>query len=224
MTSRSDGFTLLELLVAMTLLALLLAILFGGLRTGSRVWEAGDQRSDDLARLQAAQSFLRRQIGDLFPLHLEDGSRDAPVVAVAGDETSFSFAGLLPTHFDFTGFQTISVGVIDKSDGRHLAVEWWPFDAEDTAPATVPDERRSLLIENVESARFSYFGADEQDGAARWVDEWRDWQAPPSLVSIAVTFDGGDRRYWPTLVIRVPSTAPPIERAEDDLADEPENE
>jgi prepilin-type N-terminal cleavage/methylation domain-containing protein len=40
--ATEHGFTLLELLVAITLLGLLMAALFGGLRLGARVWETAD--------------------------------------------------------------------------------------------------------------------------------------------------------------------------------------
>ena len=48
------GFTLLELLVAITLLGLLMAALFGGLRLGTRVWETADARLDSSANRRAA--------------------------------------------------------------------------------------------------------------------------------------------------------------------------
>lgn len=210
--ARSGGFTLLELLIAITLLALLLAVLFGGLRTGSRVWEAGDQRSDDLARLQAAQGFLRRQIGDLFPLQKERPTDGSGSVAVSGTKNSFAFAGLLPTHFDFVGFQTITVAVSENRDGRHLTVQWEPFDDNTIVQQQIDsDERQSTLVENVASVRFAYFGAEEDGGDARWFDEWLDRDLPPALVRLSLEFDEGDRRYWPTLVVRVPSTVVSID-------------
>ena len=53
------GFTLLELLISMSLLGLLMLGLFGGLRLGARVWEAGDQQSADRIRVEAVQRFIR---------------------------------------------------------------------------------------------------------------------------------------------------------------------
>ncbi len=59
-----QGFTLLELLVAITLLGLLMAALFGGLRLGARVWETGETRLDASARVQIVQDFLRQRLAE----------------------------------------------------------------------------------------------------------------------------------------------------------------
>ena len=64
-TARAgQGFTLLELLVAITLLGLLMAALLGGLRLGARVWETGEDRLDASARIQVVQDFLRQRLAE----------------------------------------------------------------------------------------------------------------------------------------------------------------
>ncbi len=69
--SRQRGFTLLEILVAVTLLGLLMAALFGGVRLGVRAWEASGARLDDDARLTAVQDFLRERLTQAYEV---DGS------------------------------------------------------------------------------------------------------------------------------------------------------
>lgn len=216
-----SGFTLLELLVATTLLALLLAILFGGLRTGTRVWEAGEQRGADVARLQAAQGFLRRQIGELYPLRVPGRAGELVTVAFDGATSSVTFTGLLPAHFDMGGFQSIRVGEIEDDDGRHLGVEWFPYDPDGEPPADLPEEQRTRLLEKIDTVRVSYFGRDDPTDVPVWRDEWRAREAPPLLVRLQVTLEDGDRRYWPELIVRVPTVDPQIDR---DLDEEEEDE
>lgn len=229
--SGEAGFTLLELLVAATLLALLMAILFGGLRTGTRVWEAGEKRGADIARLQAAHGFLRRQISELYPLQRTARAGDAATVAFDGDKTSVTFTGLLPAHFDIGGFQSIRVGAFEDDDGLHLAVEWVPFDPEGGPPTDIPDEQRTRLLENIDSLSLSYFGAEDPDDAPVWVDTWTEQASAPLLVRLDVSFEDHDRRYWPELIVRVPTTSPVFDRdtdveedEDDDDEDEPEEE
>lgn len=66
--SRSDGgFTLLELLVALTVLGVLMVLMFGGLRFGARVWESGDASLRAMAEMQTAAGLIRRQISQAMP-------------------------------------------------------------------------------------------------------------------------------------------------------------
>ena len=213
---RESGFTLLEMLVAATLLALLMAVLFGGLRTGSRVWEASAVRGDDLARLQSAHSFLRQRIGELYPLRLTVSAGALSSLAFNGTSSSLTFTGLLPAHFNVGGFQTIHIEASEEEDRRDLTVAWLPFDARGSGSNTPSEDQKTHLIENVAEVRFSYFGAPEPGDEPTWLDEWRAQSAPPSLVRIEVSFQENDRRYWPELVVRVASSGAPPGAAADD--------
>ena len=62
---RQAGFTLVELLVAMTLLAFLSLTLFGGLRFGARSWEVVVDSSAERDRIATTQTFLRDRLGQL---------------------------------------------------------------------------------------------------------------------------------------------------------------
>ena len=57
---QQAGFTLLELLIAMTLLGMILVLLFGGLRLGVRSWDASQKQVDSLNSVRSLESFLRR--------------------------------------------------------------------------------------------------------------------------------------------------------------------
>ena len=64
MQRRTLGFTLVELLVAITLLGLIAVALSGALRFGARVWDVGTERGAQSSRVEAAQNFLRRRIAE----------------------------------------------------------------------------------------------------------------------------------------------------------------
>ena len=71
------GFTLVELLVSLTILALLLAMVPGTLRLGRRAWETPvqlDQSSDELAAL----GFLQTQIKSAVPIFERDAQGASP--------------------------------------------------------------------------------------------------------------------------------------------------
>ncbi len=98
------GFTLIELLVALTLLGLVSVVLFGGLRFGTRAWEAGNARAERLAEVQAVQAVLRRRIAQaVLPedAGAESAFSDSPA-AFAGEEDSLRFVALVPYEIEVT--------------------------------------------------------------------------------------------------------------------------
>jgi general secretion pathway protein J len=198
----SRGFTLLELLVSMTLLGLILALLFGGLRTGSRVWEAGDRRADDLARIETVHGFLRGQVSALYPLGESPLAGDTPLATVAGERERLRFVGLLPSHFNVGGFQTIEVGAVARDGKLDLGLAWWPYVPGEPAPEEPDEDSTAVLLEDVAGVAFAYFGATEEGVERAWTEDWLDQPEPPELVRLRVAFPEGDRRYWPELIIR----------------------
>jgi general secretion pathway protein J len=74
--ARQDGFTLLELLIALVILAMMAAIGLEAFRLGSRSWERGERRAASEQRVRAIQGTLTRDLGTLLPINvLEEGER-----------------------------------------------------------------------------------------------------------------------------------------------------
>src|SRR6185369_11172741 len=65
---RQRGFTLVELLVAMVLLAAVMALLYSGLNFAARSWDAGDANGRRMADRRIGENFLRRELSELFPM------------------------------------------------------------------------------------------------------------------------------------------------------------
>ena len=64
------GFTLLELTIALTLLALLSAVLFGSLRLAGRSTDSGEAKVEAAASMRLAQDFLRTNLEAQHPLRM----------------------------------------------------------------------------------------------------------------------------------------------------------
>ena len=197
---RDGGFTLLELIVAMTLLGLIVALLFGGLRFGARVWEAADQRIDESSELQVVQSFMRRRLGQATPLALPD-SRVTRRVAFEGTPESVTFAALMPAHLGLGGFYWLSFYADESSDGRRLVASWRLFQPERDAFAEAEAVEKTVLVDRISAVEFSYFGPRDRGQSPEWRDRWEEIGSLPTLVSVRVSFAGSDGRSWPGLVV-----------------------
>ncbi len=204
MNERGErGFTLLEMLIAMTLLGLLMLGLFGGLRLGARVWEASDARSADRARIEAVQRFIRTYLGQARPLAAADRTGD-DLVAFIGRPGGLDFTATLPTHLSAGGFEHVALSLAERDRDQGLVLEHGPLRRREDGRAELiqlEEPETAVLLDNVAAVEFSYYGAHDRDEDGEWSDRWDDEDRLPLLVRIRVAFPESDRRTWPELTV-----------------------
>ena len=87
---RQKGFTLLELLISMTLFLFVVVILGGALRLGFRSISAGEKKIDVLERFRSSFGIITNQLQSAVPLtYDEDGAKK---YYLKGDAANLQFA------------------------------------------------------------------------------------------------------------------------------------
>lgn len=195
---RDDGFTLLELLIAITLLGLVFALLTGALGFGAAAWRTGGERLERNTSLQAVHDLLRRRIGGALALR---GARRGPRggIAFSGQSHELHFAGQAPARAMPDG---IFAYLLSVEEGR-LVLRWAPMGWVDGAPDAPPDLEPETLLRGIDSLEISYLGADEDGAPGGWQTAWQDREDLPRLVRLSFRFPDGDVRRWPDFVIAV---------------------
>ena len=194
--SRSDsdtGFTLVELLVATTLVALLSVVLFGGMRFGARAWDAGAASMERTGEVEAAQDLLRRTLSEVAVSDLT-GAEQAQ--SLAGNSALVSFIAPLPQHVGLGGLGHYR---LTADDAGHLLLAWDPQRPEqklEDAPAT----KAAVILANIAALKIEYYGREHPGEKPAWRDEWASKDLP-MLIRIEVGFAAGDGRRWPELTI-----------------------
>ena len=205
---RSEGgFTLIELLVALTLLGLISVVLFGGLRFGTRAWEVGTLRAEQLAQIQAVQALLRRRIAQALPPGPEAAGDEAKRRVFSGESDALQFLAAVPSRAGVGGIYAFDLTVIEdgapEGAGVRLEFTWRLHRADDEAERDDLPEAglggRRVLIEGLASAQFRYFGALDSGETADWRDRWEAEAGLPGLIAIEAEFPEGDGRAWPVL-------------------------
>jgi len=200
---RQAGFTLVELLVAMTLLAFLSIMLFGGLRFGARSWDAVVISSSERDDVAATQTFLRDRLSQLTlpgsarSLRTDMQNRFAgeakQMEVVAPWLSALSLGGL----YRFTLWHDDTGD--DTGDGR-LMLRWQPAEADPEALEELGDlAGQRVLLDGVREFSLSYFGAADEESEPAWRDQWDDRSLPPRLVRVELMFADA-RRLWPSFV------------------------
>ena len=122
-SKREAGFTLLELMVAFALVALLIMIMGGSIRFGARVWEASKIHADAIGEIQAIRGFLRERVLAARPVKRvsEDGSQNQ--FDFQGSADSMAFVTLMPSYVARGGLYHVALGVSDGgADGGNLVL------------------------------------------------------------------------------------------------------
>ena len=193
------GFTLVELLIALTLVGMLSVMLVGGLRFGTRVWETGHERSESFAEIEAVHGFLRRQLSQARLSAQAARSPDAPA-DFAGAAARVRFTGTLSAYVGVGGLYRFELAPVERAEGKVLQLAWQIY-RPDRSEWFDENAARRDLIEGIEAVRLRYFGTPEGAADPQWHDAWDSVTALPALVRLELDFPSHDRRTWPELTV-----------------------
>jgi general secretion pathway protein J len=202
--AKTAGFTLVELLLAITLMSILLGLTYSGLRAASRSTQRGEIILAAAGEMRAAHQFVRRQLNQMMPLTfaMADDASGARIV-FAGNEQAIQFVSPMPGYLGSGGPQVQLLELANSENGgsvlqiSHALLQTYmegnPFDREPV-----------VLLENIQSAGFEFMGRDEQGGLTGWMPSWEQVEVLPVAVRLSVEFSEEDvQMYWPHLVAGV---------------------
>jgi general secretion pathway protein J len=198
--TRTAGFTLLEVLLALGIVAATLAIVFGGLRVGLAAWQRGEERTAKLDHTRSLAVLLERALDGAFPYRIApEGEREARIL-FEGLPDRLTFATLSPPFP--TGAPAAFTAVSLSADAAGLALR------QQILPNPIElDRLRPLLVDARTSAlRFRYLGREPE----AWRDTWdvRTEEGLPRAVEITLVTRAGPRGVPQMLTVPMRAAAP----------------
>lgn len=207
MSQNQRGFTLIELLAALTLLALLSAILMGSVRGAERSTTAATdvmERTEQYARTQA---FLRDHVGAALPLRWR--REVGQPLKFEGNRNTLTYFAPVTSQIAEGGVMwwQLAVDASAKSNspgkGGQLVLRRLPSDPGQKQVPDLASAEPIVLADHIDGLTISYFDAGDDpltnpDGG-NWLDAWDENARMPILIKIRVTEAGG--KAWPELMV-----------------------
>ena len=197
------GFTLLEMLVAISVLTVLVSLVYGMLRMGSRSWESSATRIEANETMRIGWTFVQRALNNAqtVPTKIPDSEG----IHFIGGGDALEFVTDLPAYLGTGGLHAVGLGVEDDPDGEHklLVLYRIPLGDYEASSEGEPEQlQQAVLAENVEELIIEYYGVDSREDSDReqaaWTTEWQYQKSLPILVKLLVTLADGEA--WPILV------------------------
>ncbi len=187
--SSTSGFTLLELMLSLTILGVVLLIIFGALRIGTRAWEKGEKDVAIHQRERAVLNLMAQQLSSACLYEIKVG--DEPFY-FRGSEGEMAFVSRNPiVPGSFTGVVYVKY-MIQETDGEEkMGIMLYEKDAgflkEEDLEAR-PAEDFFSLISGIQDIQFEYLKRTEDKGETAWQASWdpSEDEAMPLAVKIVL--------------------------------------
>jgi len=194
--STVRGFTLLELMLALGIVAVVVVVLLGGLRVGLGAWQRAEAHSMALDHTRSALALVEHALDGAFPYRVTPEGKQQPQILFEGAPDRLTFATFSPPFP--TGSPAAFTAVILSGDMGGLTVR------QQVLPNwIVPERLEPVLVDAATSTvRFRYLPVEGEV----WQDEWdmSTEDGLPRAVEVTLAGRGGTR----SLLAAIRSTVP----------------
>jgi len=200
---RATGFTLVELLLAITLMSILLGLTYSGLRAATRTSQRGEIMLAAGGELRASHQFIRRQLNQMLPLSFaETDDMEAIRIVFQGDAKRIQFVAPMPGYLGSGGPQVQLIEVVDGDNGESI-VQFSHALLQGFTEDRLHERDPVILLEGVSSAGFEFLGEDETGELTGWTASWDMEEALPVAVRLDLEFAEELNMRWPDLAAGV---------------------
>lgn len=206
MSRRAErGFTLIELVLALSIVAVMLTILFGGLRVGLRAWQRGEERAETLQHARSMTQLLEQALGGTYAFQGKIDQDSQSQILFQGKAERVSFVTVsAPMPFGVPIAFTAVTLSMEAGAAPGLAIR------EKALPNFNPFEELtpSLVDPSIAAIRFRYL-RDAESGT--WEETWdaAEARALPRAVEVTLTaMINGRTQEQPPITVPIRVTTP----------------
>jgi len=202
------GFTLLEFLVALTILALMLGVTMNSLNFSVRTSNSVETAILATEQVHLVHRALRQQIQTAMPV-LRQTESAVNEVDFSGSAGSLELIAPLRGLGTYSGPYRIRLEVQNDTgfagDQGRLVMHYIRY-SPDTSPGWTEEGGSTVVIDGFASAALAYRSASGAAGE-EWMDEWRNPMRLPGLVRLRIEYPAGSPRFAPDLIVPMRSVS-----------------
>jgi len=209
--NRERGFTLLELLISITILGLIATLILGAFRIGVRAWEKGEKDVEIHQRERVVLDLVRRQLSSVCLRGVRDaGGR---ILTFEGDGKSMQFVShvnLVPSNAYGLAFVNYEIRADEDSGGENFTlyeknVVLLNKDTETEGPG---EDEFICLINGVGSLGFEYYKepTEEEEEISPWRETWDMEEEKGFPLAVRVMLETNEKTEPIYVVARMGST------------------
>jgi general secretion pathway protein J len=180
---------------------MLLALAYGGLRASTRATDRGQTILEDSSRIRMAHQFVRQQLNQASPLVFAVSDDGEERTVFSGEADRIRFVAPMPGYLGFGGPQVQELAVVRGEDGFELVLSHALLQGFEEA--SLYEQPPILLLEDIESASFSFLGRDENGELAGWTSSWQDSSVLPDSIALEIEFVEDVYIGWPLLTAAI---------------------
>jgi general secretion pathway protein J len=194
------GFSLLELLISATLLALLSVMMMGSVHFGTRIWERTRGHAAKGEEIQSARHFLQNILAQINPKPVRPLGRDWHI-DFTGTLKQIEFVAPTPAASGEFGMATWQLRIRDAKGSELLELDWHSLSSGTRlgAPTRIIDSAREI--------KFEYYGWSQDSKSLIWQSDWQGRRELPDLIRIAFQSEEGVNQIQMVVAPRVEVSA-----------------
>ncbi|MGR4875181.1 prepilin-type N-terminal cleavage/methylation domain-containing protein [Pseudoxanthomonas sp. LARHCG66] len=199
MRSPQRGFTLIEVLVALVLLAAGLALAFATLRSSTAVVTRGEDMAQASERMRAVHGYLRARLASAQPIVFATDRGTLREARFIGTPQRMRFVADLPDYLGYGGPYLHDVAFDGEGRLQVAFAVAQPDASLEDVDLWARGLRAERLADGLRAVRFRYRGLDADNRLGPWQDRWETSEMLPLQVKIEMDAVRGGR--WPDLVV-----------------------
>lgn len=209
--NNSAGFTLMEVVVAITLMSLIMMTLVMGLRLTANAWHRGEQKVEERARVMSGSDAMSEQISSAVArIVIEAGANNTPVqvVAFAGSPYELRFCARRSWRGDRSRPQYMAeYRVVKDEQGKQQLVISERALTDDAsvvkalhAPAA---DDATAVGEEADRIELAYYQPEIGLQPGQWLDNWQPLDGMELPRAVQVRWTRGDKVQQATFPIAI---------------------